>query len=135
MFKKFVNKIIGDPTQKHLNSLQPFVDEINELEHDIERLSDDELRAKTAEFKERLETGETLDDVLNEAYASVREASKRTTGLRHYDVQIMGGVLLQRNEVVEMRTGEGKTLAATLPLYLNSLPGYGGGITFYRTTG
>ena len=125
MFKKFVNKIVGDPTQKHLNSLQPFVDEINELELEIERLSDDELRAKTAEFKERLETGETLDDVLSEAYASVREASKRTTGLRHYDVQIMGGVLLHRDEVVEMRTGEGKTLAATLPLYLNSLSGYG----------
>ncbi len=121
MFKKLVNKIVGDPTVKYLDSLKPIVDEVADLESATERLTDLELKAKTAEFRERLEGEETLEDILPEAYALVREASRRTTSLRHYDVQIMGGILLFRGEVVEMRTGEGKTLVATLPLYLNAL--------------
>ncbi len=125
MFKKLVRKIVKDPNQKHLDRLQPMVDQVKELEPSVERMTTEELRAKTEEFIERLEQGETLEDVLPEAYALVREASRRTTGLRPYDVQIMGGVLLHRNEVVEMRTGEGKTLVATLPLYLNALSGKG----------
>ncbi|RMG92330.1 MAG: preprotein translocase subunit SecA [Chloroflexi bacterium] len=125
MFKKLITKIVGDPTQKLLDELQLIVDEVGGLEAEVQKLTDEELRAKTAEFKQRLEDGETLDDILPEAYAVVREASRRTTGLRHYDVQIMGGILLHRGEVVEMRTGEGKTLVATLPLYLNALTGRG----------
>jgi preprotein translocase subunit SecA len=125
MFKKLVTKIVGDPTQKYLDSLNPIVDEVNNLEPAIEALSDEELKAKTAEFRDRLEAGEELEDIMAETNALVREASKRTTGLRHYDVQIIGGVLLHRGEVVEMRTGEGKTLVATLPLYLNALEGDG----------
>ncbi|MCI0399554.1 MAG: preprotein translocase subunit SecA [Chloroflexi bacterium] len=125
MFKKLVHKIVGDPTKKYLDSLKPIVAEVNGLEVELQQLPDEALRSKTAEFKERLGAGETLEDILPEAFAVVREASRRTTGLRHYDVQIMGGVLLHRGEVVEMRTGEGKTLVATLPLYLNALLGQG----------
>lgn len=126
MFKKFVNKIVGDPTQKYLSSLNPIVDGVNDLESEFEGYSDEMMRQKTAEFKEQLDNGEaTLEEIMIEAFALVREASRRTTGLRHYDVQIMGGVLLHRGEVVEMRTGEGKTLVATLPLYLNALKGDG----------
>ncbi len=125
MFKKLVSKVVGDPTQKYLDSLIPLVDEVEELESDFQALSNDELRDQTTQFRQRLADGETVEDILPEAYALVREASCRTTGLRHYDVQIMGGVLLHRGEVVEMRTGEGKTLVATLPLYLNALTGSG----------
>jgi preprotein translocase subunit SecA len=125
MFKKLFTKIVGDSTQKFLNSLRPTVEEVGALEEQFQAMSDEALRNKTIEFKERFEAGETLDDLLPEAYALVREASVRTTGLRHYDVQIMGGILLHRSEVVEMRTGEGKTLVATLPLYLNALEGKG----------
>lgn len=125
MFKKLVSKIVGDSNQKMLNSLRPFVEEVASLESELQALSDEGLRAKTIELRERHETGESLDDMLPEAYALVREASVRTTGLRHYDVQIMGGILLHRGEVVEMRTGEGKTLVATLPLFLNALSGEG----------
>ena len=125
MFKKLVSKIVGDPNKKIINDLRPLVDKVAAYEPELQRLSDEELRARTAVLKERLEQGETLDDILPEAYALVREASVRSTGMRHYDVQIMGGVLLNRNEVVEMRTGEGKTLVATLPLYLNALAGKG----------
>jgi preprotein translocase subunit SecA len=125
MFKKLVSKVVGDPTQKYLDSLVPLVNEVSELESDIQSLSDDELREQTSQFRQRLANGEAMVDILPEAFALVREASCRTTGLRHYDVQIMGGVLLYRGEVVEMRTGEGKTLVATLPLYLNALTGGG----------
>jgi preprotein translocase subunit SecA len=125
MFKKLVSKVVGDPTQKYLASLKPQVEDVADLEAQFEQMSDEELRSQTVVFKERLEQGEKLDDFLVEAYALVREASRRTTGLRHYDVQIMGGILLHRGEVVEMRTGEGKTLVATLPLYLNALLGQG----------
>jgi preprotein translocase subunit SecA len=125
MFKSIVNKIVGDPTQKYLDSLSPFVDQVQAYETDIQALPDEALREKANEFRERLENGESLEDILPEAFALVREASIRTTGMRPYDVQIMGGVLLHRGEVVEMRTGEGKTLVATLPLYLNALTGLG----------
>jgi preprotein translocase subunit SecA len=125
MFRKFLNLIVGDPNKKVIDNLRPTVDEVAALEAQFEPLSDDELREQTAVLKQRLDDGETLNDILPEAFALVREASKRTTGLRHYDVQIMGGVLLHQGQVVEMRTGEGKTLVATLPLYLNALGGQG----------
>jgi len=125
MFKKIVSKIVGDPNKKIIADLQPIVEAVAALEPGLQKLSNEELKAKTGVLKERLAADETLEDLLPEAYALVREASVRTTGLRHYDVQIMGGVLLHRGEVVEMRTGEGKTLVATLPLYLNALLGRG----------
>ena len=125
MFKKLVSKIIRDPNQKIIDNLKLIVDEVAALEPTMQQLSGEEMRAKTAELKDRYAEGESLDDLLPEAFALVREASVRTTGLRHYDVQIMGGVLLHRGEVVEMRTGEGKTLVGTLPLFLNALTGEG----------
>ncbi|WP_420644647.1 preprotein translocase subunit SecA [Candidatus Leptofilum sp.] len=125
MFRKLVNRIVGDPNQKIIENLKPTVDAVAALEPQMQQLSVDGLRAKTAELKDRHAAGESLDDLLVEAFALVREASVRTTGLRHYDVQIMGGVLLHRGEVVEMRTGEGKTLVGTLPLFLNALTGQG----------
>ncbi|VAW33247.1 Protein translocase subunit SecA, partial [hydrothermal vent metagenome] len=116
---------MSDPNKKIIDSLLPIVWQVADLEPQMQQLSDEGLRAKTAELKDRYAAGELLDDLLPEAFALVREASVRSTGLRHYDVQIMGGVLLHRNEVVEMRTGEGKTLVGTLPLFLNSLTGQG----------
>lgn len=101
------------------------VEEINEYEQPFEALSDDALKEKTTEFKQRLADGETLDDLLPEAFAAVREASKRTIGLRHYDIQMIGGIVLHQGKIAEMRTGEGKTLVATLPIYLNALTGQG----------
>ncbi len=125
MFKKLVSKIVGDPNKKIIAELRPVVAEVAAFEPELQRLSDDELRNRTSALRERAESEEPLDELLPEAYALVREASVRTTGLRHYDVQIMGGILLHRGEVVEMRTGEGKTLVATLPLFLNALSGKG----------
>ena len=125
MFKKIISRIVGDPNKKIIEELRPFVEEINALEPAMQQMSDDELRQKTQELKERAENGTRLDDLLVEAFALVREASVRTTGLRHYDVQLMGGILLYRSDVVEMRTGEGKTLVGTLPLFLNALNGRG----------
>ena len=101
------------------------VDEINGLEAEYERLSDDELRAKTGVFKNRYQDGSSLDDILPEAYAAVREAAKRAIGQRAFDVQLMGGIVLHQGKIAEMRTGEGKTLTATFPLYLNALTGEG----------
>ncbi|MEO1614159.1 MAG: preprotein translocase subunit SecA, partial [Pseudomonadota bacterium] len=101
------------------------VDAINALEPDFEKLSDDELKAKTPEFKERLEKGETLDQLLPEAFATVRETSKRVMGMRPFDVQLIGGMMLHQGKISEMKTGEGKTLMATLPVYLNALEGKG----------
>ncbi|OGH58829.1 MAG: preprotein translocase subunit SecA [Candidatus Magasanikbacteria bacterium RIFCSPHIGHO2_01_FULL_33_34] len=122
----FLTKLlIGDPNAKVLKSLQTNVDKINSLESEYEKLSDDKLKSKTLEFKKRLEAGETLDDILVEAFATVREVSKRTTGMRHYDVQLVGGMVLHSGKIAEMRTGEGKTLVATLPIYLNALAGKG----------
>jgi preprotein translocase subunit SecA len=121
MLKRFVRIIGGDPNQKKLQELAEITAEINALEPAFETLSMEELAAKTDEFRLRLAKGETLDDILSEAYATVREVSKRTIGLRHYDVQMIGGISLHRGIVAEMKTGEGKTLVATLPLYLNAL--------------
>ncbi|MBA7705187.1 Protein translocase subunit SecA [subsurface metagenome] len=114
-----------DSNEKELKRLQPAVARINELEPEFERLSDDELRAKTDEFKARLKAGSSLDELLPEAFAAVRQAAKRTIGQRHFDVQLMGGIGLHQGKIAEMKTGEGKTLVATLPLYLNSLTGQG----------
>jgi len=121
MFKKISQLFGGDPHQRKIESLKEIVDQINDLEQAYEGLSDDALAAKTGEFKHRLAEGETLDDLLVEAFATVREVSKRTLGQRHYDVQLITGITLHRGEIAEMKTGEGKTLAATLPLYLNAL--------------
>ena len=125
MFESLIKKIFGDPNEKELKNIQPIVDKINALEPDMERMSDTNLKSKTSEFKLRLQKGETLDDILPEAFAVVREASRRVTGLRHFDVQLIGGVVLHRGKISEMRTGEGKTLVATLPVYLNALTGHG----------
>lgn len=125
MFKKLTSLFSGDATGKLVNSLSPVVTAVTAQESKLQQMSPEELRAQTAILKERYEQGESLNDLLEEAFALVREASVRTTGLRHYDVQIMGGVLLHQNNVVEMRTGEGKTLVATLPLYLNALTSRG----------
>jgi len=123
MFKWLSNLI--DSNEKELKRLQPLVDYINSLEPDFEKLTDVELRAKTDEFKAHLKDGENLDEILPEAYAAVREAAKRTIRQRHFDVQLMGGIVLHQGKIAEMKTGEGKTLVATLPLYLNALNGQG----------
>ena len=112
-------------SEKEVKRIMPLVQKINGLEDSIQKLSDTELRDKTAEFKERLEKGETLDDLLPEAFAVVREASKRVLGMRHFDVQLIGGIILHQGRIAEMKTGEGKTLVATLPVYLNALTGKG----------
>jgi preprotein translocase subunit SecA len=125
LLEGLIKKIFGDPNEKELKNIRPIVDKINALEPDMERMSDANLQAKTSEFKLRLKKGETLDDILPEAFAVVREASKRVTGMRHFDVQLIGGVVLHRGKISEMRTGEGKTLVATLPVYLNALTGKG----------
>ncbi|MBA2847904.1 preprotein translocase subunit SecA [Thermosulfuriphilus ammonigenes] len=125
MLGKLVAKIVGTKNDRELKRLRPIVEKINALEPEIKRLSDSQLQAKTAEFKERLEKGESLDHLLPEAFAVVREASRRTLGMRHFDVQLMGGVVLHEGKIAEMKTGEGKTLVATLPAYLNALTGKG----------
>ena len=112
-------------SEKEVKRVQPLVKKINELEPDMQKLSDKELRGKTEEFKGRLEKGETLDDLLPEAFAVVREAAKRVLGMRHFDVQLIGGIILHQGRIAEMKTGEGKTLVATLPVYLNALTGKG----------
>ncbi|TBR60261.1 preprotein translocase subunit SecA [Westiellopsis prolifica IICB1] len=117
--------LLGDPNARKLKKYQPYITEINLLEEDIKALSDDELKGKTVEFKQRLAKGETLDDILSEAFAVVREAGRRVLGLRHFDVQLLGGVILHSGQIAEMKTGEGKTLVATLPSYLNALTGKG----------
>ncbi len=112
-------------SEKEVKRVQPLVKKINELEPDMQKLSDKELRGKTEEFKGRLQKGETLDDLLPEAFAVMREASKRVLGMRHFDVQLIGGIILHQGRIAEMKTGEGKTLVATLPVYLNALTGEG----------
>ena len=121
MLKRF----LGDPNKRKLKRYQPDVKEINLLEEDVQGLSDAELRGKTDEFRQRLKDGETLDDILTEAFAVVREAAKRVLGMRHYDVQLVGGMVLHDGQIAEMRTGEGKTLVSTLPAYLNAIEGKG----------
>ena len=121
MLNKFVRLLGGDPNKREIEKNTQIVQEINSFESQFEALSDQDLRTKTKEFRARLAKGLSLDDILPEAFATVREASKRTLGLRHYDVQMIGGIVLHRGSISEMRTGEGKTLVATLPLYLNAL--------------
>jgi preprotein translocase subunit SecA len=121
--KRAVDWIFGETNEQQLRKLQPIVDEINRLEPEIQKLSDDQLRAKTDEFKDRLAHGETLDDILPEAFAVVRETAWRTIGLRPFDVQLLGGIVIHQGKIAEMKTGEGKTLVATMPAYLNALVG------------
>ena len=125
MLSKLLTKVIGSRNDRTLRRLRKIVDQINKLEPQFESLQDEELKAKTVEFRERLEQGETLDQLLPEAFATVREASKRVFGMRHFDVQLIGGMVLNDCQIAEMRTGEGKTLTATLPAYLNALTGKG----------
>ena len=125
MLEGLLKKIFGDPNEKELKEIGVIVDKINALEKDMVGLSSANLAAKTADFKVRLSKGETLDDILPEAFAVVREAAKRVLGMRHFDVQLIGGCVLHRGKIAEMRTGEGKTLVATLPAYLNALTGKG----------
>jgi preprotein translocase subunit SecA len=122
---KFLNRFGGDASEREIKKLRPLVAQINDLEAEYEKLSDDELRNKTAEFRDRLGEAETLDDLLPEAFAAVREATRRTIGKRHYDVQMLAGIVLHSGRIAEMKTGEGKTLVATLPLYLNALASSG----------
>ena len=140
MIDKFLTKLFGTSNQRYLKSIQPLVDRTNALEPELQKLSDNELRARTMRFKEQIAAArdgiedkderkrreqEALNDILPEAFATVREASKRTTGMRHFDVQIIGGIVLHTGRIAEMKTGEGKTLVATLPVYLNALTGRG----------
>ncbi|MCX6571437.1 MAG: preprotein translocase subunit SecA [Candidatus Aminicenantes bacterium] len=125
MYKWIFRKLFGTDNDRTLKKIQPLVPVINDLEPRIQPLTDDQLRAKTAEFREKLAQGATLDDILPEAFAVVREASRRTTRMRHFDVQLVGGVVLHQGRIAEMKTGEGKTLVATLPAYLNALDGKG----------
>ncbi|MDP2168566.1 MAG: preprotein translocase subunit SecA [Thermodesulfovibrionales bacterium] len=125
MVNAILSKIFGTRNEREIKRLWPLVEEVTSLEGKVAPLSDEQLKAKTAEFRGRLEAGETLDDILPEAFAVVREVSKRTLGMRHFDVQILGGIVLHAGTIAEMKTGEGKTLVATLPVYLNALTGKG----------
>ena len=119
------SKVFGTRSQREVKRIMPLVEKIESLRPDMQKLSDEELRGKTREFKKRLEEGETLDDLLPEAFAVVREAGKRVLGMEHFRVQLIGGIILHQGRIAEMRTGEGKTLVATLPAYLNALEGKG----------
>ena len=119
------DKLFGTRSQRELKKIQPTVDRILALENEYRNLSEEALRAKTGQFKERLSKGETLDDILPEAFAAIREASDRVIGLRPYPVQLIGGIVLHQGRIAEMKTGEGKTLVAILPCYLNALTGKG----------
>src|SRR3989344_2425330 len=120
-----LSRIFGDPNEKFIKGLQPIIKKINSFEPEFEKLSSEQLKEKTKEFKERIIKGETLDDLLSEAFALAREAAKRTLNQRHFDVQMIGGIVLHQGKIAEMQTGEGKTLSATLPAYLNALEGKG----------
>ena len=120
-----IEKIFGTHSENELKRIYPLVDRIESMEPEMKALSDEELKGKTREFKERLGEGETLDDILPEAYAVVREAAFRVLGMRHYRVQLIGGIILHQGRIAEMKTGEGKTLVSTLPAYLNALEGKG----------
>jgi preprotein translocase subunit SecA len=122
---KFVEKIFGTHSQRELKLIMPIVDKIEALRPQMQSLSDEELKAKTAEYKARYAAGESLDDLLPEAFATVREAAKRVLNMEHYRVQMIGGIILHQGRIAEMRTGEGKTLVSTLPAYLNALTGEG----------
>jgi len=125
MLSSLIKSIFGSKNERELKRMSPLVNQINTLEPQFRSLSDAEIQAKTAEFKERVSKGEPLEDLLPEAFAAVREASVRVLRMRHFDVQLIGGIVLHEGKIAEMKTGEGKTLAATLPLYLNALTGRG----------
>src|SRR5574337_239132 len=125
MFMKLVSKVVGTKNERELKRIRPMVTAINELEPTIKALSDDDLRGKTAEVRERIAQGATLDQLLVEAFAVVREAGRRVLGMRHFDMQMLGGIVLHEGKIAEMATGEGKTLVATLPVYLNALESKG----------
>ncbi len=125
MFNRILAKVLGSQNERDLKRIQPIVNRVNELEASVSKLDDAGLKARTPEFKQRLERGESLEDILPEAFAVVRETSRRTLRMRHYDVQIIGGTVLHEGKIAEMKTGEGKTLVATLPIYLNALKGEG----------
>ncbi|MCA1974865.1 MAG: preprotein translocase subunit SecA, partial [Caenispirillum sp.] len=125
MIGALARRIFGTANDRIVKSLRKSVEQINALEPTIEALSDDDLRGKTAEFRQRLADGAALDDLLPEAFAVVREAGKRVLGMRHFDTQLIGGMVMHQGKIAEMKTGEGKTLVATLPVYLNALSGEG----------
>ena len=124
-FMSIITKLFGTRSQRELKSIEPLVNKIEALEEEYKALTDAQLQAKTPEFKQRLANGETLDDILPEAFAACREAAWRVLGMRHYRVQLIGGIILHQGRIAEMKTGEGKTLVATLPAYLNALSGRG----------
>ena len=125
MLQKALTKVFGSKNDRELKKLQPLVDKINGLEETVKDLDDEALAARTVEFKERHANGESLDDLLPEAFATMREAAKRVLGERHYDVQLIGGMILHQGKIAEMKTGEGKTLTSTLAVYLNAIGGKG----------
>ena len=125
MIGALAKAVFGSANDRYVRSLDKIVAHINALEPQLETFSDAELQAQTAKFREQLAGGKSLDDILPEAFATVREASKRTLGMRHFDVQMVGGIVLHRGEIAEMKTGEGKTLVATLATYLNAIEGKG----------
>ncbi|MBR4383264.1 MAG: preprotein translocase subunit SecA, partial [Selenomonadaceae bacterium] len=125
MFDILKRIFFGDDNEKQIKRLQKTVDKINALEAQYQNFTDDKLTAATEKFRERLNAGETMEDILPEAFAVCREASRRVLGMRHFDVQLMGGMCLHEGKIAEMKTGEGKTLVATLPVYLNALGGKG----------
>ena len=116
----FLTKLFGSENERFIKKIQPIIEQINSLEPDIKKLSDKQMKEKTTEFKNRLKNGETLDDILPEAFALVREAAWRTLGQRHYDVQLIGAYTLHKGRIAEMKTGEGKTLSATPAVYINA---------------
>src|SRR5918993_1711991 len=125
MLGTLLAKVIGTQNERELKRLRPLVDQVNALEPSIKPLSDEQLRAKTDEFRARLAKGEALNDLMAEAFAVVRETGRRVLNMRHFDVQLIGGAVLHSGAIAEMKTGEGKTLVATLPAYLNALEGKG----------
>src|SRR5213596_2431598 len=125
MIDTLLAKVVGTQNDRELKRLRPIVAEVNALEPAIQSLSDDQVRAKTAELKQRVSNGEPIDDLMPEAFAVVREAGRRVLSMRHFDVQLIGGMVLHTGKIAEMKTGEGKTLVATLPAYLNALEGKG----------
>src|ERR1700741_3291434 len=125
MFDGFLRQLFGSSNERRIKNYRPRVDEINALEPELTKLTDEELRARTSAFKKELAEGKTLDDILVPAFATVREAAKRAIGQRHFDVQLVGGMILHEGQISEMKTGEGKTLVATLAVYLNALAGRG----------
>ena len=125
MIDAILAKIFGTKHEREMKTLRPVIEAINALEPAMQALSDQELKYKTIEFKEKLAQGATLDDILPEAFAAVRETGRRVLNMRHFDVQLIGGIVLHQGKIAEMKTGEGKTLVATLPVYLNALEGKG----------